>query len=180
MQLDSTFFKAEIDGAVAHLIMNRPDKANSMTPDFWDDLPRLTRELDKNPEVRAMVISGAGKHFSAGMDLAGFDMILELLDAEPARASYALHKLVLRLQETMTALEDAQFPVIAAIQGACVGGDVVGLAQPFLAAANESAESAVQKARKLVRELEIAMFCVGARSVSELQKVPVQRRDRER
>lgn len=53
MPLDGTFFKVEIDGAVAHLIMNRPDKANAMTPDFWDDLPRLTRKLDQNPEIRA-------------------------------------------------------------------------------------------------------------------------------
>jgi isopentenyl-diphosphate delta-isomerase len=61
-----------------------------------------------------------------------------------------------------------------------LGGDVAGVAQPFLAAANESAESAVQKAKGLVRELEIAMFCVGARSVSELQEVPLRRRERER
>ena len=42
MELDSTFFRTEVDGPVAHLIMNRPDKANSMSPDFWEDLPRLT------------------------------------------------------------------------------------------------------------------------------------------
>jgi len=124
MQLESTFFKIEIDGPVAHLIMNRPDKANSMTPDFWDDLPRLTRALDRDPAIRAMVISGEGKHFSSGMDLSGFDMIMELLDAEPARAAYALRELILRFQDTFTALEQARFPVIAAIHGACVGGGI--------------------------------------------------------
>ena len=52
-----------------------------------------------------------------------------------------------------------------------LGADLVGLAQPFLAAAVESSERAVATARRIVRELEIAMFCVGARSVAELQDV---------
>ena len=57
-----------------------------------------------------------------------------------------------------------------------LGGDVVGLAQPFLAAANDSADRTVDKTRRLIRELEIAMFCVGARTVSELQQVSLHRR----
>ena len=124
MQLESTFFKTEIDGPVARVIMNRPDKANSMTPEFWDDLPRLTRELETDPSIRAMVLSGKGDHFSAGMDLSAFDQIMGLMRAEPARAAYALRDLILRLQDTFTALEEARFPVIAAIQGACVGGGI--------------------------------------------------------
>ena len=124
MKLDSTFFNVEIDGPVARVVMNRPDKANSMTPDFWEDLPRLTRELETDPSIRAMVLSGEGDHFSAGMDLAAFDQIMGLMKAEPARAAYALRDLILRLQDTFTALEEARFPVIAAIQGACVGGGI--------------------------------------------------------
>jgi isopentenyl-diphosphate delta-isomerase len=58
-----------------------------------------------------------------------------------------------------------------------LGGDVVGLAQPFLAVANDSADRTVDKTRRLIRELEIAMFCVGARTVSELQQVSLHRRD---
>ena len=124
MQLDSTFFRTEIDGPIAHLIMNRPDKANSMSPDFWDDLPRLTGALDANPAIRAMVISGEGKHFSAGMDLSSFEQILALTAAEPARGAHALRALIARLQDAFTSLERAHFPVIAAIHGACLGGAV--------------------------------------------------------
>lgn len=57
-----------------------------------------------------------------------------------------------------------------------LGADIVGLAQPFLLAANRSAEMAVAKSRRIIRELAITMFCVGARSVEELQKVELIRR----
>ena len=57
-----------------------------------------------------------------------------------------------------------------------LGADLVGLAQPFLAAAVESADKVVEKATRVARELAIAMFCVGARSVAELQRVPLRAR----
>lgn len=59
-----------------------------------------------------------------------------------------------------------------------LGADLVGLAQPFLAAASESAERAVARAGRLIRELEIAMFCVGARSIADLQAVEIHREGR--
>ncbi len=104
--------------------MNRPDKANGMSPDFWEDLPCLVRELDGNPEIRALVISGAGKHFTGGMDLASFNDIAALMKGEPARAAYALRKLILKLQDSFNALEEARFPVLAAIHGACIGAGI--------------------------------------------------------
>lgn len=124
MQLESTFFRTEIDGPVAHLVMSRPDKANSMSPDFWEDLPRLISALEESAELRALVISGEGKHFCAGMDLSSFEQILALTAAEPARGAHALRALIARLQDAFTCLERARFPVIAAIHGACLGGGV--------------------------------------------------------
>lgn len=52
-----------------------------------------------------------------------------------------------------------------------LGADLVGMAQPFLIAADESADAVVEMARRVARELKITMFCVGARSVTELQQV---------
>ncbi len=57
-----------------------------------------------------------------------------------------------------------------------LGADLVGMAQPFLAAAHESAERAIEKARRTVRELEIAMFCVGAKTPADLRRVELHRR----
>ena len=82
-ELESSFFEIEIDGHVAHLKMNRPQKANGMTPEFWSELPRLTREIEQDSSVRAMVISGNGKHFTGGMDLAAFASITDMMKSEP-------------------------------------------------------------------------------------------------
>lgn len=61
-----------------------------------------------------------------------------------------------------------------------LGADLVGLAHPFLEAATRSAEETTAAVRGVLRELEIAMFCVGARSVAELQRVPLESIDRGR
>ncbi|MBZ0215866.1 MAG: crotonase/enoyl-CoA hydratase family protein [Fimbriimonadaceae bacterium] len=122
--LESTFFLVEIEGAVAHLVMNRGEKANSMTPEFWQDLPRLVRQLENNPSIRALVVSASGRNFTAGMDLSSFNAIAGVMEAEPGRAAYALRDLVIRLQDAFNALEEARFPVIAAIHGACIGGGI--------------------------------------------------------
>ncbi len=122
--MESTFFKIEIDGPVGILTMNRPEKANGMSPDFWKDLPRLVRELDADPKIRALVLAGEGKHFTGGMDLSSFNDIAEVTKGEPARAAYALRKVILKLQDSFNALEEARFPVIAAIQGACLGAGI--------------------------------------------------------
>lgn len=122
--MQSTFFEIDTQGAVATLTMNRPEKANGMSPDFWSDLPRLVRELGRDGTIRALIIAGKGKHFTGGMDLATFNDIAALTRGEPGRAAYALRQEVLRLQDTFNALEDAPFPVIAAVQGACVGAGV--------------------------------------------------------
>jgi isopentenyl-diphosphate delta-isomerase len=57
------------------------------------------------------------------------------------------------------------------------GADLVGMAYPFLRVATESKERVVERARRIVQELKICMFCVGARDVKELQSVPLIRRD---
>jgi isopentenyl-diphosphate delta-isomerase len=64
---------------------------------------------------------------------------------------------------------------IDAAKAIALGADLVGLAYPFLRAAVESAEAVERLAARVVRELKIAMFCLGARTVSDLQRVPIRR-----
>lgn len=122
--IQSTFFEVSRDGAVVHLEMNKPDKANSMSPDFWKDLPLIAAVLNADPEVRAVVISGRGKHFTGGMDLASFQDILALTKSEPARGAFALRDLILKLQDALTSLETLRVPVIAATHSTCLGAGV--------------------------------------------------------
>lgn len=157
----STFFNIERSGAVAHLIMNRPDKANGMTPDFWADLPRLLDELGQDETVRCTVMSGAGKHFSGGMDLSAFNGIMEQMQKEPGRAALALRETVLRLQDTFNAIERARFPVIAAIHGACIGGAIDLITACDLRIASAEAFFAIE-------EIHIGM----AADVGTLQRLP--------
>ena len=86
-QLQSSFFKLDRRGAVVHLAMNRPDRSNAMSQDFWADLPRLMRELAGDGTVRCVVISGEGRNFSGGMDLQAFAGISKLFDSEPGRGT---------------------------------------------------------------------------------------------
>lgn len=157
----STFFQITRSGAVAHLIMNRPDKANGMTPDFWADLPRILDELGQDETVRCAVISGAGKHFSGGMDLSAFNGIMEQMSKEPGRAALALRETILRLQDSFNAIERARFPVIAAIHGACIGGAIDLITACDLRIASSDAFFAIE-------EIHIGM----AADVGTLQRLP--------
>ena len=117
-----TCFDVTTLGKVAHVRLNRPDELNTMIPAFWSELPEVVTALSDSGAVRAIVISSTGKHFSAGMDLSVFGSIN--LEGEPGRRNATFSMLVKRLQDSFTALERARVPVLAAIQGGCIGGSV--------------------------------------------------------
>ena len=161
MTLSSTFFTIETDGPVAHLIMSRPDRANAMSPDFWEDLPRLMRELSMDTKIRAVVVSGAGRHFTGGMDLDSFKPLMALTQEEPGRASIALRESIKVLQDSFSAMEESRLPVICAIQGACLGGGI-----DFITAAD--IRLATRDAYFGIEEIQIGM----AADVGTLQRLP--------
>ena len=122
-------FDVEVSDKVAHVKMNRPEKANSMIASFWRELPQIADELSDSGSVRAMVLSGEGKHFCSGMDLEVFanDPAVGPTDSSKSfrsRKGERFRTTALHLQDTFTALERARMPVMAAIQGACVGGGI--------------------------------------------------------
>ena len=158
---DSSFFRVERDGPVARLVMNRPDKANGMTADFWADLPRLLAALNADESVRVAVISGEGRHFTGGMDLSAFADIAKLFANEPGRAAYAMRDLILALQDAFNAIERARFPVIAAIHGACIGAGIDMITACDLRVASADAYFSIE-------EINIGM----AADVGTLQRLP--------
>jgi enoyl-CoA hydratase len=115
-------FDLSTTGGVTHLTMNRPAQANSMVSEFWSELPQIIEQLDSDGTTRALVVTGQGKHFSSGMDLAVFESAL--ISTNSASDREAFSKLVLKLQDSFTALETARMPTIAAITGACIGAAV--------------------------------------------------------
>jgi enoyl-CoA hydratase len=125
-------FDLELKDGVARLRMNRPDAFNSMNPDFWRELPQLVDRLSDDGEARVIVLSSTGKHFTAGMDLAVFGQSgdgQDVSDADRARTEMGRARSQMRqstkvFQESFNALERARVPVLAAVQGGCVGGGI--------------------------------------------------------
>jgi len=120
-------FNVEIADNVAHLQMKRPDEFNSMVVEFWKELPAIVGEIDDLAKARVIVITSTGKHFTAGMDLANFAGSVAGTAAaaqERGRRAANLRHHVLDIQETFNVLDRARMPVLAAIQGGCVGGGV--------------------------------------------------------
>lgn len=157
-------FDITIDDHVAHVRLSRPDKLNSMIREFWNELPRLVAELDASGAVRAMVLSSTGRHFCAGMDLAvlsGGDDAIAGGDAETGRVRGRLFQSVLMLQDSFTSFEKARFPVLAAIQGGCIGGAV-----DMVCAADM--RYATKDAFFVVQEINIGMTA----DVGTLQRLP--------
>nr|WP_136250295.1 crotonase/enoyl-CoA hydratase family protein [Ningiella ruwaisensis] len=117
-------FELSVENQIAHIKLSRPEQLNSMIPEFWTELPQLVRELDDSGEVRVIVISSTGKHFSAGMDLSVFTNMAKDFKGEPARRAEKMRRSVLALQDAFNALEQARMPVLCAIQGGAIGGAV--------------------------------------------------------
>jgi enoyl-CoA hydratase len=121
-----TCLSLSIANNVAHVVLNRPEALNAMNRAFWNELPALIRDIDDNAKARVIVISSTGKHFTAGMDTSVFtdgEGISASGGDQYVRAETFRHFVHL-LQRSFSCLEDARMPVIAAIQGGCIGAGV--------------------------------------------------------
>lgn len=124
---DWTCFDVTIEDHVAHIQLKRPEAMNTMVRAFWNELPQIVRDIDENARARCIVISSTGKHFCAGMDLAVFGGGGSTADAAAQDRhinAEAMRHHVKGLQDSFSCLDQARMPVIAAIQGGCVGGAV--------------------------------------------------------
>lgn len=116
-------FDVTIKDRIAHLQLKRPEAMNTMIPAFWTEIRDIFLDLGTNPDVRVAVLSSTGKHFTAGMDLSLFATLAPQIE-DPARMREEFRRKVLALQDCFSVMERQRFPVIAAIQGGCIGGGV--------------------------------------------------------
>ncbi|AIL62166.1 crotonase/enoyl-CoA hydratase family protein [Pseudomonas alkylphenolica] len=117
-------FKVELNDNIAHVQINRPEKYNAMNAPFWSEIVEIFKWIDDTDAVRAVVISGAGKHFSAGIDLMMLASLANELGKDVGRNARLLRRTILRMQASFNAVDNCRKPVLAAIQGYCIGGAI--------------------------------------------------------
>ncbi|HEY4929552.1 MAG TPA: crotonase/enoyl-CoA hydratase family protein [Acidimicrobiales bacterium] len=156
----------DVDGHVATLWLDRPEKRNALGPDFWEDLPVAMAALGADSDVRAVVLAAKGAHFSVGLDLTAMPDIAGPGGGEGARLSVAgraahSRREIVRLQASITSVAECPVPVIAAVQGWCIGGgvDLISACDIRLAST---------EARFSVREVRIAIVA----DLGSLQRLP--------
>jgi enoyl-CoA hydratase len=116
------FFTLSDDDGVTHLTLSRPERLNTMTPAFFPALRDAVRAMGDGGRTRVLVISSTGKHFSAGMSLDVFASDDAVFAVASARQRLAFQQSLRRLMDCFTALDEASFPIVCAIQGGCIGG----------------------------------------------------------
>ncbi|KAK6281854.1 hypothetical protein POUND7_015679 [Theobroma cacao] len=112
------------NSGVFNLIFNRPSVRNALSLDFFNEFPKALNALDQNPNVAAIVLSGAGDHFCAGIDLKSLKDIFRNHSGDRGRSGERLRRQIKFMQDAITAIERCRKPVIAAIHGACIGGGI--------------------------------------------------------
>lgn len=149
----SDVLSLEVDGQVATLWLDRPEKRNAMGPAFWNDLPRAMAALGSDPDIRAVVVAAKGPHFSVGLDLVAMSGLAGPATSgngaplsSAARAKRARAE-ILRMQASVTSVADCHLPVIAAIHGYCIGGGVDVVAACDIRLASEDAVLSVREAK---------------------------------
>jgi enoyl-CoA hydratase len=115
---------------IAHIQLNRPERRNSMIPEFWDELPKIIDAIETSAEARVIVLSSTGPHFTSGLDTSVFGSSIDTRDdslsPEKQRRlkGISLYETIAVMQKTFTCLEQCRIPVLAAIQGGAIGGGV--------------------------------------------------------
>lgn len=127
-------------GPVAHLVLNQPEKRNAICMEMWQGLGEILADFARDPEVRVVVVSGAGgKAFSAGADISEFKA--HRSDATLRQAyDQAMHG-------AFEALSGLPQPSIAMIDGFCIGGGAEVAIECDILIASDQSKFAITPAR---------------------------------
>lgn len=131
---------AEVDDAIGTMTFNQPEKRNAVSMEMWNGVAEILEEFEANDQVRVVVIAGAGdKAFVSGADISQFDK--QRSNAE-ARKEYARLTGVGRRR-----LQNFSKPMIAKINGFCIGGGLAIAMQADLRVASENSSFGIPAAR---------------------------------
>ncbi|OJJ44432.1 hypothetical protein ASPZODRAFT_153868 [Penicilliopsis zonata CBS 506.65] len=155
---------------VAHVEINRPDKLNAFIEGMWLEMKTIFDDLSSSPEVRAIVLTGAGdRAFTAGLDvkaasegLLGKDSLMGP-DSDMARVAVKFRRTVAEFQECVSSIERCEKPVITVLHGITfgLGIDICSAADVRICTAD---------VRCSVKEVDIGM-AADAGTLTRLPKV---------
>jgi enoyl-CoA hydratase len=116
--------RVERDGAVGHIVLLGPGQGNAMGPSTWSELPAAFDDLEADPAIRAVVVSGHGEHFSFGLDIGRMLETYDLANDRGTDGRHELLTLIERMQRAFTRVQVSRLPVIAAVRGWCIGSGI--------------------------------------------------------
>ncbi|MDG1482490.1 MAG: crotonase/enoyl-CoA hydratase family protein [Myxococcota bacterium] len=153
----------EISDHIAAVTLIGPGRGNAMGPDFWAEMAPAFAALDRDDSVRVVLLRGSGKHFSYGLDLMGMMGVLgqHIMGPKMADDRAKLLTMINEMQQAVTAVADCRKPVIAAIDGWCIGGGL-----DLVAACDVRICSAAAKFS--LREIRLAIVA----DIGSLQRLP--------
>lgn len=134
-----------IDEQIAQLVVLGSGRGNAMGPEFWRELPLAVAELAARPGLRVLLLRGRGEHFSYGLDLPGMAGPFSAVLQDGAAGRAAIIKLAAQMQSGFNALAAMPQPVIAVIDGWCIGAGVEMIAACDLRVASSSARFALRE-----------------------------------
>ncbi len=106
----------EVEHGIAVVTVNNPEKRNALNQAMWQALPDVFQVIEDDRDILASIVTGSGDHFAAGADISEFEHVFGTPDA----ATHSYHALANGLK----AISRSSKPVLAAIEGFCVGGGV--------------------------------------------------------
>ena len=135
---------------VAEVELTGPSKGNAMGPDFWTELPEVFAALSEDESVRSVLLYGSGGNFSYGLDLPAMAPVFApMLPAGgmDARGREGFRRSIRDLQDAVSSLVRCSKPVIAAVDGWCIGGGIDVIAAADIRIASRSAMFSVREVR---------------------------------
>jgi enoyl-CoA hydratase len=149
------------ENGIAEITLVGPGKGNAMGPEFWREIPALFAALDRDEEVRAVLVCGSRGHFSYGLDLMTMTGDIKAKGANLAAERTQFLDKLYELQKAFDTVFYCRKPVIAAVNGWCIGGglDLISACDIRLCS---------QDAKFSLREVRVAMVA----DLGSLQRLP--------
>lgn len=126
-----------IADGVARVTLNRPRVMNAITFKMWGQLLDMIQEIEHNPDVRCIVLSGAGDNFSSGQDVTEF---AELAELTPPQLATRLMRELDKTNPLFRAMERIPQPIVASVRGLAAGGGLSLVTVADLIVASDTAK----------------------------------------